>query len=116
MSIQKKMELYVQLKNKITLAQKEIALMRKEEKQMQKEIQDYLNQQEETGIRVDEKTVITLLDSEKKISRNPSTYKEKVKEMLRSRGIEDEQFVDELLSAKTQHVIQQQRLKVNTTK
>lgn len=104
---------YIQIKEKIKIQQKLLNDLKKEEKILMKEIQNYLNENEKPGIRVDENTIITLITNDRKINFGLKAYKEKIRDMLFSKGIED--FVDELLDAKIEHTVQQQRLKISKT-
>lgn len=90
--------------------------MRKEERECMKDIQLYLNQKNETGIKVDDKTVIHLKQCEKKITRRPSDYRSVITEMLRTRGVNDKEFVDEIIKAKTDQTIKQQKLTISKSK
>lgn len=111
--IQQTIEAFLQLKRKIASQRATLTQLRKEEKILIKEIQDYLNQQEETGIRIDANTVITVSSDERKINRNAKQYRTVLQELLLSKGIRDEGFVDEILKAKVEQTVQQQKLKVS---
>jgi hypothetical protein len=80
-----------------------------------REIQNYLNERNEQGIRVDENTYITLASHEKKINLGKKEHEQHVRDMLYSRGIEDEEFVSQLLN-KTRDVVQEQKIKINKEK
>jgi hypothetical protein len=87
--------------------------LRENEKRIIKDIQSYLNERNEQGIRVDHNTYITLSSHEKKINMSKKDYERRVREMLYSKyGIEDETFTNQLLN-KTSDVVQQQKIKIN---
>lgn len=110
--IQQTIEAFLQVKKRLTAQRAVLAQLRKEEKALMKEIQDYLNQNEETGIRVDAETVITVSSNEKKINRKPKQYKTVLEDLLLSKGIRDKGLADEILRAKVEHTVQQQKLSI----
>lgn len=114
--IQKTIDAYIQMKQKITEQSKVLAQMRKEEKRLKQEIQQYLNETGEEGIRVDSDTIITLTTNEKKISVSQKKYKTKLETLLKSKGIYQDNLVEEILSAKIQDTIQEQKLKMGKKK
>lgn len=85
--------------------------LRKHEKELVKEIQNYLNERNEDGIRVDENTVITLTSVKKKIHLSKREYEERVREMLCARGIDDDEFFKGLLN-KTRDIVQEQKISI----
>lgn len=110
-SIQKDIEAYILIRQRINEQRKILTTMRKEENSIVKDIKNYLNQTGEKGIRIDNDTIISISNHEKKIIWNKKEYQEKVKSLLYSRGIEDDDFMKELLD-KTHDVVQQQKLKI----
>jgi len=110
-SIQKSINAYVMIKQRIKEQQTILKDMRNEENAIMKEIKNYLNQTGESGIRIDDDTVVSITSHEKKITWPKKEYEEKVKLLLYSRGIEDDEFVNELLD-RTHDVVQQQKLKI----
>ena len=109
-------ESFMKLRDRIRETQKTLSVLKAEEKLLIKEIQDYLNQREEGGLRIDENTILTLYINDKKINRNAKAYKEKLAQILSNRGIREEELVNDILSAKIENVVQQQRLKIVKTK
>ena len=110
-------EAYMQVREKIKEHKKTMDVLKEEEKSLVKEIRDYLNQTDELGIRIDESTVITLVNNDKKINRKAKAYKTKLLEICTSKGIyDDSTFVDEILKAKVDTVVHQQSLKIIKTK
>jgi hypothetical protein len=105
----------IQTKAKIKEYQVEVNGLRKQERELVKEIQSYLNERNEQGIRVDEITYITLASHEKKINLSKKDHEQRVRDMLYSRGIEDEEFTMQLLN-KTSDVVQEQKIKINKEK
>ena len=102
----------IQIKGKIKEYQVIINELRKQERELVKEIQSYLNERNEQGIRVDDNTYITLASHEKKINLNKKDHQRRVRNLLYSRGIEDEEFMIQLLN-KTSNVVQEQKIKIN---
>lgn len=82
---------------------------------MVKEIQSYLNERNEQGIRVNDSTYITLASHEKKINLSKKDHEQRVRDMLYSRGIEDDNFALQILN-KTSDVVQEQKIKINKDK
>lgn len=114
--IQKTIDAYVQIKHKITAQSKVLAQMKKEEKRLKQEIQQYLNETGEEGIRVDSETVITLTTNEKKIPVSQKKYRIKLEALLKSKGVQQDNLVDDILNAKIQDTIQEQKLKMGKKK
>lgn len=109
------MNALIQTKAKIKEYQGICMGLRKQEKELLKGIQNYLNERNEQGIRVDENTYITLASHEKKINLTKKDHEQRVRDLLYSRGIEDESFTLELLN-KTTNVVQEQKIKINKDK
>jgi hypothetical protein len=105
----------IQTKAKIKEYQMIINGLRKQEKELVKEIQSYLNERNEQGVKVDDNTYITMASHEKKINLNKKDYQKRVRHLLYSRGIEDEDFTIQLLN-KTSDVVQEQKIKINKEK
>lgn len=118
MSNPKIIESYLNIRAKIKEQRKILSELRNAENEIAKEIQDYLNQTEERGIRIDQTTSITLASNEKKINRNQQAYKNKLQQLVESRGYHRDsiEFVDEIMKAKIETTVQQQRLKIIKTK
>ena len=114
--IQKTVNDYLLIKQKIAAQMKVISHMRKEEKRLKQEIQQYLNETGQEGIRLDAHTVITLVTDQKHISVSRKTYRLKLESLLKSKGIYQEQLVDDILNAKIQDTIQEQKLKMAKSK
>ncbi len=104
------------LKRKIAEQRATLNQLRSEEKALMKEIQNYLNQTEENGIKLDDDTVITVSSNERKINRTAKQYKTALSELLAARGILDESLTEEILKAKVEQTVQQQKLKISTPK
>lgn len=84
---------------------------RKLENELKKNIQSYLNETNEPGIRIDEKTYISLSNKEKTINLSKKKHEERIRLMLYNRGIEDEEFIKAIFN-RTENVIQQQQIKI----
>ncbi len=102
----------IQTKAKMKEYQAVVNGLRKQEKELIKAIQSYLNERNESGIRVDGTTYITLASHEKKINLNKKEHEQRVRNMLYSRGIADEGFIMQLLN-KTRDVVKEQKIKIN---
>lgn len=103
---------YLTIRERIKEQRRVMAELREREKEIQLELTDYLNQNEEEGIRIDDNTIITLEQKEKKIGRGKKAYKEYLLQICSERGLEDDMFVDAILMGKTETTIQQAKLKV----
>lgn len=86
--------------------------LRKEEKNLNCEIKKYLRETGEDGIRIDQDTIINLKDFDKKIVVPPKEYKEKIKQLLLQKGIYSGGLEDEIIRAKIEGQVQEQKLKV----
>jgi len=111
MSIQTTLNAFIQNKKKITEYQKIIKDLRDQEKDLVKEIQSYLNEKNETGVRIDETTYISMSNKEKKINLTAKDHLKRVKDLLETKGINDDEFVNQILN-KTSDIIQLQKLKI----
>jgi hypothetical protein len=109
--IQNTVESYMEIKNKIKAHQDVLSQLRKEEKVLAKEIRDYMNQHDEEGLKVDD-CIISLNRTEKKIVVPPKQYKNKVGDLLKSRGISSDSLVEDILNAKVDQVVQEQKLRL----
>lgn len=89
--------------------------LRRQEKELVKEIQSYLNERHEQGIKVDDKTYITLASHKKKINLNKKDYQQRVRNLLYTRGIDDEDFATQLLN-KTSDEVLEQKILINKDK
>jgi len=105
----------IQTKAKIKEYQVVVGGLRKQEKELVKEIQNYLNERNEQGVRVDEHTYITLASQEKKINLSKKDHEQRVRDILYTRGIDDETFVQSLMN-KTSDIVQEQKIKINKEK
>jgi len=92
-----------------------LGTLRKHENSLVKDIQSYLNEKGETGIRLDSNTYITIQSKEKKLAMSRKEYRSHVEQILYDRGINSEELINRLLD-KTSNVVQEQSLKINKTK
>lgn len=109
MSIQNDIDALLRIQKQRKEKKLELKRLTDEENERIKSIKSYLNETGEPGIRIDPKTVITLSNHEKKINKSKKSYETHVKTLLHSVGIDDTQFVKQLLN-KTDNVVQQQKL------
>jgi replicative DNA helicase len=108
---------YLSIRGKIKEQARVLAELRQHEKELMKELRDYLNQSESTGIRIDDSSVITITSNDKKINRSKKAYKKYLLDLIESKGMYNgKSLVDEILAAKVENIVQQQRLKIIKTK
>lgn len=107
---------YISIQERLKDQRRVLSELRDQEKQLQKELTDYLNQTEEEGIRLDEDTVITLEQTSKKISRGKKAYREYLIELCAEKGIPDDVFVESILSGKIDTTVQQSKIKLIKSK
>jgi hypothetical protein len=105
-------EAYIRVTEQIKEQRKVMAELKDVEKQIVLGIQEYLNQTDEIGLRIDDNTVITLRHSDKKINRNSKAYKSYLTDLCIEHGLADDRFVAAILNGKVETTVQQQRLKV----
>jgi intergrase/recombinase len=103
---------YLNITEKIKDQRKILVKLREEEKVIMTELRDYLNQTDEVGLRIDENTVITLINNDKKINRNKKAYKSYLSDLCMQRGLSDEEFVEEIMKGKVETTVQEQKLKI----
>ena len=106
---------YLIMKERIREQQKIISKMRQEEKLLVKNIQQYLNDSGESGIRVDPKTVITITTNPRNIPVSQKKYRAKLETLIAAKGLPTT-LVDDILTAKIDNTIQEQKLKLKITK
>jgi len=87
---------------------KAILEQRKVEKEIKREIQNYLVETMQEGIRLDDHTYLKLEKKDRKIALGKKNYESKIKDLLASKGITDEGFIKALLN-KTKDVVQTQK-------
>lgn len=115
MSIQPVIDSFIVNREKIKASLDTTKQLRQCEKELVKTIQEYLHEHGEPGIRVDKSTYITLTTLERKINLSQKKHESKIKEMLKSKGIHDAEFIQDLLN-KTIHTVQHQTIKVTKEK
>lgn len=109
--IEKTLLAYQQIRRRISEQQTVMKELKKEEKDLEKEIREYLVSRDQNTIRLDDESVINLVEKPKKINKTNAQYIEYVKQLLVSRGIDDEDFTLQLLD-KTRDVIRHQHVKI----
>lgn len=115
MSIQNNIAAFTRIKEQIKEQKKILAELRAQEIELMKNIESFLNETGETGLRVDDSTIITLSQHDKKINKNKKNYEHHVQQLLYSKGISDDQFLKQLLD-KTENIVQHQKLVVKKNK
>lgn len=103
---------YLQLRARIVEQRKVMKALKAEEKLIITDIQDYLNQTDDIGIKLDDTKVLTLIVDEKKINRTKKEYQNKIHDLLMEKGIRDDEFEKRILAAKIENTVQQQKLKI----
>jgi hypothetical protein len=112
MSIEATINALVTIKSKIIEQKKILKSLKKEENELIKQVKNYLNENDQKGIRLDEITTITLQDHEKKILMSKNTYKTHISQILYDQGIDaDENLINKILDKTNGDVVQEQRLK-----
>jgi len=109
MSIQNRIDAFLRVRKQIKDQKASLSQLKAEESESIKEIKTYLNETGEEGVRIDANTVITMASHGKKINKNKRNYEQHVQNLLYAKGINDEQFVRQLLD-RTENVVQQQKL------
>lgn len=103
---------YLRIKEKIKQQRKILYELKEEEKQIINELLDYLNQNDEEGIRIDENNAITLKQNCKKIHKTSKAYKDYLTKLCTDNGLPDEQFVNAIINGKIETTVKQQKLKI----
>lgn len=111
-SISKISDRYLRIQTRIAETKATLATLRKEEKNLNTELKKYLQETGEDGIRIDQDTIINLKDFDKKIVVPPTKYKEKLKQLLVKKGIYSLGLEEEIIGAKVDGQIQEQKLKI----
>jgi len=99
----------------LTEKKKTIAELKKTENSLVKDIKTYLNERGETGLRLDEKTTISLSIRDKRIYRSKTDHRSHIEQLLYNTGIQDPDLVTQLLD-RTVDTVQEQRLSFNKDK
>lgn len=103
---------YVTIQQQIKEQRKVLKALRIEEKHIQRELTDYINQTDGEGIRIDDNTVITVEQRNKNVSRSKSAYKEYLSRLCYDRGLPTDDFVKEILVGRIETTIQQPKLRI----
>ena len=111
-SIEATVRALLQNNNIIKEHQAIISDCKKQNKELTKEIQTYLNQKNQKGIQLDENIYISLEQHEKKLNISKKDHYERVRTLLYSKGIDDEEFIDRIFN-KTSNIVQEQKIKIN---
>lgn len=107
---------YKLTQGRIKEAKGKLSELRAGERTINNEIKTYLQTSGGEGIRIDKDTVITLKDVDKKIIVSLDKYKQKIKNLLVEKGMYVPGLEDEIISAKVEGKVKEQRLKVNRKK
>lgn len=104
---------YVNIRERIKEHRKVLKELRNEEKRIQRELTDYINQTEEGGIRIDDSTVITVEQKGKNVIRSKTAYKEYLTQLCYDRGVvEEDDFVKSIIIGRIESVVQQPKLRI----
>lgn len=91
--------------------------LRKEEAYIVQQITDTLSQSDQVGFRLDDGSIITVVDHEKKLARSGREYADHIRGIIGSTfGIEDESVVAKIVDAKTKTSEKSKKLKIIKTK
>ena len=110
-AIQHTIDAFLRNQKQIKDQKTSLSQLRAEESELIKDLKTYLNETGEPGVRIDSNTFITLTNHGKKINKNKRNYEQHVQTLLYSKGINDDQFIKQLLD-KTDNIVQQQKLVV----
>jgi hypothetical protein len=105
----------LQIQEKIKTLKKDINILKKAERDIFCKIEYYFNENPTINEIPFENIIVTNNIKNKKISLNKTNYKEKVKQLLYSKGIFEDDFIEEILN-KTENVISHQIIKFNKIK
>lgn len=114
--MKKLIDSYQLIQGRINETKNKMIALRGEEKEINDEITKYLQTSGEDGIRIDKDTVINLKNVDKKIIVSADKYKQKIKDLLIEKGMYVSGLEDEIISAKVDGRVMEQRLKVNRKK
>jgi hypothetical protein len=109
---EKKIQRYAWLLGKKKELQCQLLEIKKEEVFLQKEIQNYLVENGESGIRVDAQTILKIQERSRNTRVPFSKQKEGIQEILRREGIYSDKIIDEILNLKKGESKQQNFLKI----
>lgn len=115
-SMKKLIDSYKLTQGRINETKSKLSELRNEEKEINNEIKTYLQTSGQDGIRIDQDTVINLKDVDKKIIVSPNKYKQRIKNLLIEKGMYVSGLEDEIISAKVEGRVKEQRLKVHRKK
>lgn len=115
-SLKKLIDSYQLIQGRIKETQDKMIGLRAEEKEINEEIKNYLQTSGEEGIRIDKDTVINLTDVDKKINLPANKYKQKIKDLLVEKGKYVSGLEEEIILAKVEGRVKEQRLKINRKK
>lgn len=116
MSIRKTAERYLKIQARLKETRGIMCALRKEETAIRREIERYLQESGETGIRVDADTTISLNDVSKKILVPQKKYPEVVKAVLVKHGAYRHGLERDIIDAKTVGEEKLPKLKVTRQK
>jgi hypothetical protein len=103
-------EAYITTKTKLTEVKKHAAELKKTERELIREIKTYLNAREQTELKIDDRTVISIRVQNKKILRSKNDHRAYVENLLLDLGVaHPEEIIDQIFD-KTGDVVQEQRL------
>lgn len=115
-SLKKLIDSYQLVQGRIKETHEKMNGLRAEEKEINEELKNYLQTSGEEGIRIDKDTVINLTDVDKKINLPANKYKQKIKDLLVEKGKYVSGLEEEIISAKVEGRVKEQRLKINRKK
>jgi hypothetical protein len=112
MSIDNLLIQYSKIRESIKSCNNTLFELKKEEKDIVKEIEIYLTESGETEITFDSDTMLVLTTIDKKIPRTKPEYKEKLNEICTEQGLDSIELINEILNAKIKTTVQHQKLKL----
>lgn len=103
-------EAYLRTKTELTEVKKHTTELKKTERELIREIKAYLNEREQTELKINDCTVISIRVQNKKIPRSKHDHKAYVESLLLELGVaHPEEIIDQIFD-KTSNIVQEQRL------
>jgi hypothetical protein len=103
---------FMRVRAQIKQQQAMTAQLRVEENRLMMSLRDYMNQNGATSINIDDSTCITLGTVDKRVVRKAKSIRPYIAELLAGHELVDDRLLDEILAAKTENIIQEQKLKI----
>lgn len=105
---------YLSIQARIKEQRRIMSELKAQEKIYQLELCNYINdvESETNGLRIDNETVLKIVQKDKKVPRAKKDYMLYLNELCSNRGLDSDEFVQAIIQGKTETVIPQPRLKM----